>query len=454
MQSDTGAAVLADNLAGLSDQGVLDVAVAAIRQLQSTTLAAALDDDALRDSVTALQRCESMVHAEKLRRIAEVEERKAFRAAAQRSTADWVADACGLTAGEARQQARNAEVLCRLPETSKKLADGDITPGHAGAAAQGFMELERQATIRRQDAGGDVDAFNAAVDEARTIAEEFDRMVADAAPTQDRIELAKTINGWTSQREPDALKDRERRAMTKRGIQLAGQRDDNGLWQHRLALTDAANAQFLASLNPLSRKTGKDDDRTPAQRCHDALVAMAQLAADSGDIPATAGGSRAQVLLIREEREPSADGDGEQSRAGQGVHVDGLGPVSSATAALFECDADTTIINRDPATRRIWDVGHTNGNPSRAQRAAVIARDRACVGCGAPAARCHIHHIRWRRHGGTTFIDNLVLVCWSCHQGIHHLDWTITGDPLNGFGISRHPAPAGAATHGAGPPDL
>jgi 5-methylcytosine-specific restriction endonuclease McrA len=98
----------------------------------------------------------------------------------------------------------------------------------------------------------------------------------------------------------------------------------------------------------------------------------------------------------------------------------------------------TTVISRD-RHGRIWDVGHANGDPSRAQRAAVIARDGGCVGCGAPAYRCQIHHVRFRRKGGKTVVANLVLVCWSCHHGIHHLDWTITGDPHTGFAINRRP---------------
>ena len=50
----------------------------------------------------------------------------------------------------------------------------------------------------------------------------------------------------------------------------------------------------------------------------------------------------------------------------------------------------------------------------------VIARDRVCVGCGAPASRCQIHHIIFRSKHGRTVIENLVLVCWSCHHGLHH----------------------------------
>ncbi|MDQ3537278.1 MAG: HNH endonuclease, partial [Actinomycetota bacterium] len=55
------------------------------------------------------------------------------------------------------------------------------------------------------------------------------------------------------------------------------------------------------------------------------------------------------------------------------------------------------------------------------------------VGCGAPANRCHIHHIRWWRHHGATDLHNLTLLCWTCHHNVHHNNWTITTNPDGGY---------------------
>jgi 5-methylcytosine-specific restriction endonuclease McrA len=38
------------------------------------------------------------------------------------------------------------------------------------------------------------------------------------------------------------------------------------------------------------------------------------------------------------------------------------------------------------------------------------------------ARRLHIHHRRYRSHGGTHEIDNLEPVCWDCHKMIHKLE--------------------------------
>jgi len=148
-------------------------------------------------------------------------------------------------------------------------------------------------------------------------------------------------------------------------------------------------------------------------------------AGDTGDtggaaaITAAVGDAgRAHVLLI-------TTPDALHGRPGHPPSdLDGYGPVSSETARQICCDADvTTVVVDDDGTP--LDLGRTHRLPTRKQRLAVIARDRVCVGCGAPARRCQIHHIRWWRDLGRTDLDNLCLVCPGCHTNIHHFGWTV-----------------------------
>ena len=426
-----GAAAVDDRLAGLSDAALLEIVRAGVARLAATTLSASVDDEALRSSVAVLQRCESAVHAEKLRRIAEVDERQAFRAAGERSAADWLGRATGVTPREARAQARTAAALRRLPSTANKLADGDITPGHAGAAARGLGELERHAQARRRDdaaeaaadAGAEASAaamaaWAKAVEDEQATAAAFDAMVAAAAPGSDRNELGRRIDAWTARHDPDVIRERERRALARRGHWWDDAPDDDGLWGYRGKATAAVKAQIDAAMEPLARKTSRDDDRTPAQRRIDALATLCAQACDRGDLP-TVAAQRPHVIMVT--TKAAHDGDADADPA----WVDGVGPVGTDTARLFGCDADVTDVTVDHHGR-IWDVGRANGDPSPAQRQAIIARDRVCIGCHAPAARCQIHHIVYRSKHGETIVDNLVLVCWSCHQGLHHLGWTVT----------------------------
>src|SRR5680860_994111 len=98
---------------------------AALIAVAGAAVGGGCDDGALTDSVAALHRLATMVEAEKLRRIAEVETRGAYLGRA-RSTADLLAQACNLTRAEALRQAALADGLASLPRTAEGLADGSI----------------------------------------------------------------------------------------------------------------------------------------------------------------------------------------------------------------------------------------------------------------------------------------------------------------------------------------
>ncbi len=42
-----------------------------------------------------------------------------------------------------------------------------------------------------------------------------------------------------------------------------------------------------------------------------------------------------------------------------------------------------------------------------------------CTSCGIRASSCDVHHIVPWEHGGTTDIDNLTLLCPTCHRHTH-----------------------------------
>ena len=63
--------------------------------------------------------------------------------------------------------------------------------------------------------------------------------------------------------------------------------------------------------------------------------------------------------------------------------------------------------------------------PTKAQMDALIARYDGCGGCGEHSAMCQAHHIRPRSQGGPTDIDNLIPLCWGCHDKVHSYDWQV-----------------------------
>ncbi len=67
------------------------------------------------------------------------------------------------------------------------------------------------------------------------------------------------------------------------------------------------------------------------------------------------------------------------------------------------------------------DLGRAVRLFTRAQRAALLRRDRHCTypGCTAPADWCRVHHIRHWLDGGRTDLDNATLLCQHHHSIVH-----------------------------------
>jgi NAD-dependent dihydropyrimidine dehydrogenase PreA subunit len=297
-----------------------------------------------------------------------------------------------LTRGEARAQTDTAIALESLPQTAAAVRAGQVGLGQAQIAVQ------------------------AAKDVRPDVREELDGLVAADGSGLDRRQLREHVDAWTAAHNPDALTDREHRAWANRRVSMNPDGPDGSI-RGQFQLDPGGGATLIAALDAQARKTSADDDRTYPQRLADALVELARRALDAGELPQVAV-QRPHVICI--------------TRPDGQARLDGIGLVSQTTAQIIACDAEITevVMTRNGA---VLDAGRTRREPTRRQRAAVIARDQVCVGCGAPAARCQIHHVRWwTRDHGPTNEDNLCLTCWSCHFNIHHNGWLIIRDPHNG----------------------
>ena len=93
----------------------------------------------------------------------------------------------------------------------------------------------------------------------------------------------------------------------------------------------------------------------------------------------------------------------------------------------------------DPASGVVIDVGRTRYRPPAGLVDLVRARDRACVfpTCQTPAERCDIDHLTAWSQGGTTSLDNLVVLCQAHHRLKHTPGWALTRDRDSGV-LSWH----------------
>ena len=98
------------------------------------------------------------------------------------------------------------------------------------------------------------------------------------------------------------------------------------------------------------------------------------------------------------------------------------------------------------------DVGTVTDLVRAHLRRAITTRDQHCAapGCDVPPAGCHVHHIIPRSQGGTTRLQNCLLLC-SFHHLIlvHRWGWTIA---LNADATTTATSPDGRKLHSHKPP--
>ena len=89
------------------------------------------------------------------------------------------------------------------------------------------------------------------------------------------------------------------------------------------------------------------------------------------------------------------------------------------------CDARVQVIAETDAGDAVA-FGRARREPSASMMRQLRHRDRGCrfPGCGSTAF-ANAHHIVWWSRGGTTDLENLVLICGFHHRLVHEHGWTI-----------------------------
>jgi len=97
------------------------------------------------------------------------------------------------------------------------------------------------------------------------------------------------------------------------------------------------------------------------------------------------------------------------------------------------------------------DIGYSDTIPGHIRRA-VLLRDKHCAWprCGRPAAWCDVHHLKHKKDGGQTSVEDCVLLCQFHHDVcIHRRGWELV---LHPDGTTTARGPLGQVLHSHSPP--
>jgi hypothetical protein len=402
----------------------------------------------LADEIVTLSAHIQAATARLLELVAEFDRLEGWRVDGHRTCAHWLAHHTGLDLGAAREKVRVARALEALPQVRSTFARGEVsyakvraltrvaTPENeadllsfaGGASAAGVERLVR--SWREHDA----------LDEAALERERHRSRRLTVVPDGEGIyvvrgrldpEVGAALCRALEAAE-DALFERDRKR------QLDELEDEV-----RRELAGGLSAEARALVDPVGEL---EPEVTPVQRRADALGLVAEQAlargfggedgenAETGSAGPLSGSrtKRYEVVLHVEQATLTADEEPGVSELEDGTRV------SAETSRRLTCDAAVRTMThccRNPARGETvaalgpaLDVGRTRRTIPPALRRALEFRDKGCrfPGCGSRFAEGH-HIVHWA-DGGTTSLDNLVLLCRHHHRLVHEEGFTVRMD--------------------------
>jgi hypothetical protein len=388
-----------------------------------------LDDTALREAMLSLLQCANQLDAVIAHFVGAFDDRKLCRGDGWGTTKQWL-QAYGRLSGPAAAGRMRAVATTRLlPSIEAAFDAGEVTREHVDRIG-----------LTAQEVGDEV--VEGAEEPLVAIARDFE-------PEAVREVCERLIDEVIRDKRAPAEEQYRRRGVT---LTRAGE-----MWKLRGILDPETGVLFTTALDAFTKEPAPDDERSPAQRRHDALADLLNATLRDGQAPLVAGIRPHLGLLMPVRRYADLHdhgGDGTDAAGGGGgtsaaattggvaiaddgpAVLTGYGVVPDAFAARLSCDANLQQVWQHPDNGLPLRLGRAYRNTPPGLRRALATRDPHCrwPGCRTPANWCDSHHLRtWVRDNGATDIDNLVILCRYHHVSVHERGWGLRRDPANGW---------------------
>jgi hypothetical protein len=309
------------------------------------------------------------------------------------SPIQWLRNACHMASGAASDRICVGAKLPELEKTNHAMTAGEV----------GFAHL---ALIAR--------TAEAIQESGRTLDE--DRLLEKAR----EMTITRFRNACLHERhaaDPLGFTADQVREVEEKFLELSNV-EDGGVWL-RGYFDREGGAALRTALEPLARRVGAGDCRKRPQRLADALVELASHKLDDGALPSV-GGRRPHLQL-------TATFETVKGHLGSPAgELEFSVPISADTVERISCDCTLTRVLLG-ADSIVIDVGRAKRIINGTRRRALHARDRHCrfPGCDRPATWSSAHHLVHWAKGGTTDLDNLVLLCHRHHWLVHEGGWQL-----------------------------
>ena len=324
-----------------------------------------------------------------------------------KSTAHWLAWACSMSPGAAREHVRVARALPSMPLTVTEFQAGRLSYSKVREISRVIDRVDEQTLVEMARA-------MTASQLARTISSV--RAVDGTRLGQDAVRQARWQHREDGMIEVRAVLPAEMGAEVVTALELALDRDGQAAAATHAAETDEPDA--------LTEAADATTTATLEQRQADALVALARTYLDTE--PSDRTGEDRHLVIVELNADTltahpltAARADGVPAGTSQRCGILGAGPLETRTAERLACNGKIALKVTD-AGGEILYLGRSQRLASRAQRRALRLRDTTCVfpGCH-QTTHLDAHHTTPWSHGGPTDIDGLALLCRRHHVMVH-----------------------------------